>query len=660
MATSPNLHKLKTSWTKYSIVQVLNVIRSDESLDAFQNGETRVDSAILKTFIGITSDKEAFPAFWRTLQEYPIDVKMIFGMMGLILTHYEIINDFAKKYASGNDDMKGAFFRDDPTSKKQTNIRSALVESGAASAAYRRQENVPYDFSPVFLNKELGPLFKELIITRFIFCGWPKKAARADVLQICRDHNLAATFSVAPDFFELWLQGAGMKGSYIHSVQIHQFLSLNNISLDFGSSREIYFLGENGDGKTLLLMAIFLAFRAGDLKQQKVRAPVSKALDLLQEKAGDEISGKDDQGNIYSTKHDAYLSSIYAYGPQRARTDAENADRFGFMTLFNNDVQLISPETWLERLKGEEAVGRWQLEEEEYKQLEKQIQQVTFKYLNKEVGQLGTVYEVSPGMLQQVNDQLEAIWHLKNDIKARRKKRNEYVHLSEILRHVSTNTLQRVLSDLLDSRITIEWEGTTPIFNEHNVRLSFKQLSEGYKSVIIFVVDLIYRLAHEEGIEGGEILNRKSIVLVDEIDLHIHPRWQQELVPKLRRCFPNIQFIFTTHSPTIIQAAAQDALIYRVYRQQGQTFVSDPYLRSNLNHLMINTLATSPIFGLEDARLDPTNEDYTTADTYALYRLNCKLAERLQQQFKEDKNFLTDHEIDELIDQILSEDDQDQ
>ena len=66
--------------------------------------------------------------------------------------------------------------------------------------------------------------------------------------------------------------------------------------------------------------------------------------------------------------------------------------------------------------------------------------------------------------------------------------------------------------------------------------------------------------------------------MVDEIDLHLHPKWQRVIIGKLRKIFPNIQFVFTTHSPTIIQGASDDAVIFRVYRNKkdGKTRISDP------------------------------------------------------------------------------------
>lgn len=109
--------------------------------------------------------------------------------------------------------------------KEQTNARSALVESGASSSEYRRASNVPYDFSAVFQNPELGPLFKELIINRFIRCGWTEEEIEQNMPQICRENKIAEIFNVEPNFFQIWLTSA-KPGNYIQKLNISEFIAM--------------------------------------------------------------------------------------------------------------------------------------------------------------------------------------------------------------------------------------------------------------------------------------------------------------------------------------------------------------------------------------------------------------------------------------------------
>ncbi|MBG23280.1 MAG: recombinase RecF [Idiomarinaceae bacterium] len=82
------------------------------------------------------------------------------------------------------------------------------------------------------------------------------------------------------------------------------------------------------------------------------------------------------------------------------------------------------------------------------------------------------------------------------------------------------------------------------------VELSVLQLSQGEKSVLALVADIARRLTLLNP-QSSSPLKGCGVVLIDEIDLHLHPGWQQQVVPRLRSTFPNIQFIVTTHSPQV-------------------------------------------------------------------------------------------------------------
>lgn len=86
------------------------------------------------------------------------------------------------------------------------------------------------------------------------------------------------------------------------------------------------------------------------------------------------------------------------------------------------------------------------------------------------------------------------------------------------------------------------------------------QLSDGEKCYITLVCDIVRRLAIANPI--GEILDGEGIVLIDEVDLHLHPSWEATVMPKLHEVFPNIQFIVSAHSPLV--ASHFDGQVYGV------------------------------------------------------------------------------------------------
>jgi predicted ATP-binding protein involved in virulence len=85
-----------------------------------------------------------------------------------------------------------------------------------------------------------------------------------------------------------------------------------------------------------------------------------------------------------------------------------------------------------------------------------------------------------------------------------------------------------------------------------NKPLAFSQLSSGERTLIALVADLTRRLCLANP-NAKNPLDGNGIVLIDEIDVHLHPKWQQKVVTRLREVFPNIQFVVTTHSPEVLK-----------------------------------------------------------------------------------------------------------
>jgi len=89
------------------------------------------------------------------------------------------------------------------------------------------------------------------------------------------------------------------------------------------------------------------------------------------------------------------------------------------------------------------------------------------------------------------------------------------------------------------------------VVTKNNCELRIEQLSDGEKCLLAMVGDLARRLAIVNP-SLDDPLHGEGVVLIDEIDLHLHPTWQRMILPRLMETFPNCQFIVTTHSPQII------------------------------------------------------------------------------------------------------------
>jgi predicted ATP-binding protein involved in virulence len=83
-------------------------------------------------------------------------------------------------------------------------------------------------------------------------------------------------------------------------------------------------------------------------------------------------------------------------------------------------------------------------------------------------------------------------------------------------------------------------------------RIPVRQLSDGERGTLALVLDLTRRLAQANPSLADPAAEAEAVVLIDEIELHLHPKWQRQIVHKLRAAFPRCQFIATTHSPQVI------------------------------------------------------------------------------------------------------------
>ena len=119
-------------------------------------------------------------------------------------------------------------------------------------------------------------------------------------------------------------------------------------------------------------------------------------------------------------------------------------------------------------------------------------------------------------------------------------------------------------------------------------------LSLGYQTTLTWVVDLALRL-FERYPESPEPLSEPGIVLIDNIDLHLHPRWQRRVMENLSHCFPAIQFVATAHSPLIVQAA--EGATMAVLRKQDEQVVIETHLES-VNAWRADQILASDLFGI--------------------------------------------------------------
>ncbi|MDM8563773.1 AAA family ATPase [Candidatus Marithioploca araucensis] len=98
--------------------------------------------------------------------------------------------------------------------------------------------------------------------------------------------------------------------------------------------------------------------------------------------------------------------------------------------------------------------------------------------------------------------------------------------------------------------------------------LEFEVLPDGLKSIISWLSDLFMRMDRIPWIDDCSILERRFILFLDEIEIHLHPIWQRKILPVIQKLFPNAQIFVSSHSPFIV-ASVSDAYVYKFRLENG-------------------------------------------------------------------------------------------
>ena len=174
-------------------------------------------------------------------------------------------------------------------------------------------------------------------------------------------------------------------------------------------------------------------------------------------------------------------------------------------------------------------------------------------------------------------------------------------------------------SDLLPHGAKFERVDEYPVFIDGNGKeIDVTQLSDGYRSILSLCFELIRQLISTYGVDSvfetileTNTINLPGVVLIDEIDAHLHPSWQARIGTWFTKHFPKIQFIVTTHSPLICRSVTMEkGSIYRL-AAPGSTIASGPITGIEKEKLISGSILDAygtELFGPEAARNDANNE----------------------------------------------------
>ena len=187
--------------------------------------------------------------------------------------------------------------------------------------------------------------------------------------------------------------------------------------------------------------------------------------------------------------------------------------------------------------------------------------------------------------------------------------RNSEMPEEKALGEVVYNKLKEIIEACLDNGTFkyVRRSNLTPIVEQNGVELSLEKLSSGNLFLLEHLLLLLckmYSISVLRNTSPEEISNTPGVLLIDEIETHMHPKWQKKIVGIIRHFFPNLQIILTTHSPFVV-ASTDGARIYTCVPQTGYSEVHDETER--YAHMPVEEVLMSDAFG----EVHPFNDQIT-------------------------------------------------
>ena len=162
------------------------------------------------------------------------------------------------------------------------------------------------------------------------------------------------------------------------------------------------------------------------------------------------------------------------------------------------------------------------------------------------------------------NDKLMMNWFRKMTLQEFQ--RNQSIPVFTIVK----KAMQQVFSDITGfSDVNVQYNPDTDDIdilyydsNNEHIRIPMSKLSDGYKCTISLIADIAYRMALlNPQLLDNVLIETDGIVLIDEIDLHLHPMWQKRILKDLMDVFPKVQFVVSTHAPEVINSVKSNSVV---------------------------------------------------------------------------------------------------
>lgn len=316
-----------------------------------------------------------------------------------------------------------------------------------------------------------------------------------------------------------------MKKKYIKKLHVKDFRGFKELNVEFNSGFN-FIIGPNGCGKTSLLRAIIVSYSTNNMNDSRYGEDFEAWIDIKDDTTINRIGVK-------PNKTQSKLNNEYRDNPNITYLNLPNEDCTNSYLVFNSPKLHFVP-----LVLG--AFRRIDYKKIEGMKREDNIDNSIREYINNAAMSLngGVLPNVKQWMINRYF-QIDKEW-------AKEEKEN-WNWLMENLK-----ILAPINSKFKFKSIERDLE---PKFELNNKECYLEELSAGFQSILEIVLSIFEWIEKTNSREEMLVKNATGTVIIDELDVHLHPEWQFTLKKSLETIFPNIQFIATTHSPHMISTA---------------------------------------------------------------------------------------------------------
>jgi predicted ATP-binding protein involved in virulence len=469
-------------------------------------------------------------------------------------------------------------------------------------------------------------------------------SAKFQLAQYWRDGNFVENKDpkIANSYFSEVIEASKNFDFRFNKIKLFNFRRFEKLDLNMSETNLTVIIGNNGSGKTSLLEGIAKSlswfvnnFLREDTTGQKVVikdicqtneasfATIKSTIQYFQDnKCNVELtrpklsSDEGLQGDYASFK---LLADMYRYLnvtvkdfnlPMLAYYPVERTQNQS--QIQSNKIEKISSENWSSvdgyevSLSSHQNFNRflgW------YKKLTFINLSVSNEY-NKLKNKLDSNNELISVMRQKISEENSSNKTL-DELITKYTSENEYIHSQLGLLQKPANKLIEYIDKSIMTfmpeitELTYEVEPEDGFFvKKSGVKLDAKQLSQGERTLIALVGDIARRLILLNPSLSNP-LNGSGVILIDEIELHIHPLWQQNIIINLTETFPNIQFIITTHSPQVLSTVDVKSIRKLEEDEDGNIITSTPKYQTKgvtSADILAQIMGTDSVPNIKEAR----------------------------------------------------------